>query len=178
MPIYTCICTRFQAPNTNKHPSGVWSRGVSRYAEGWKGFLFENNEFWSVLVSWFLRVLVSSCLRFKVSKLQSCKDSKLFHVFDRYWSNITKIAFRAFWKILIPSSRFSENIRRNFGIFSGPIVSKCFKMSDSQKCEISQTKICEMIQKICPLIEVSWCLQRQIIMVLGVMDASTKSEKT
>ena len=59
------------------------------------------------LVALFLGFLVSSSFQSsKDPKFQRCTDSRIpFHVFDRYWSHITKLPFHVFWKMLIPYSK-------------------------------------------------------------------------
>ena len=79
--------------------------------------------FQSFLASWF-RSLVSNSwfLGLKVSNFQ-----KSLSIVERYWSHITKIWFRAFWKILSHIQYFQECIRRIVGICrcsSFPKISK------------------------------------------------------
>ena len=139
------------------------------------GSLVENKKvawFIGCLVSWFLKAIAPI---FKMFKNFNCMFSGIY---SSHVQAFQEFPFHVFWKRLIPYSRFSKIYQRDLRECSGPVCSNISNMLEFQTSGFPKVIFSENDQGIfLDLFGVSWCLQRYIILVLGVM-ATPRNPKT
>ena len=129
--------------------------GGSRYIEGWNDNVHVNMNV-DVNVNVNLNVHVNANVIFV----------------GRYWSHITKNTFHEFWKIFIPYSRCSEITRRIVTMFQHASFPNCSIVCISNLLRFIRIVFQKRVGFRLGLFAMSWWIQIQIILVLGLTETS------